>query len=596
VALDGLFLHFIRREIEARALGARVEKIAQPTREELILHLRGREGGRRLLISGGAMGPRIHFVAEPPENPKTPPMFCMLLRKHLAGARLAAVRQVGLDRILMLDFEGADELGDPAAFTIIIEIMGRHSNVIVTDGEGKILDAIRRVDITTSRVRQVLPGMRYVLPPGQDKLSLLEKSPEELVARIKSAKEQELSKAISDNLEGFSALTAREAAFYTGRGAEITNTAMTDEQAGRLGFYFRDAAGALQEERPAPTMVLEPDGRPRDVCCFAVRQYGAAMLTREYPDCSVLLERFYQDRDRAERLRQRSGDLLNLLASTSDRIARKLASQREELIACKDRDRLRERGDIISANLYAIQKGDNSATLQNFYDEAGGEVTIELDPMLTPAQNAQRCYGLYRKADTAEKHLTRLIAEGERELEYVDSVFDALTRADGEAELSAIRGELAASGYLRRASKGGVSAKSGPKPQKLTPLRFVSSDGFLILCGRNNIQNDRLTIKESEKTDLWLHTQKIPGSHVIVEAKGRQVPDSTIEQAAAIAAFHSKGRGSSRVPVDYTQVRNVRKPAGAKPGMVIYETYRTVIADPDEELVRSLRDNYTGPQ
>ncbi len=588
MALDGIFLHFLTQELQS-FLGARVDKIVQPSREEVILHLRGREASGKLLLSGGAAAPRVHFMEDVPENPKTPPMFCMLLRKRLGGGRLTGVKQMGLDRILRLEFEARNELGDPVTLFVILEIMGRHSNLIVTEEDGKIIDAIRRVDITTSRVRQVLPGMTYVLPPSQNKISLLEVEPFAILERLRNGREVELSKALMEHVEGFSQLVCREAAHFATRGGEVLATQLTPEQAERLSFYLAGVAGSLEKGTPTPTMILEPDGRPKDFCCLPVHQYGVAMITRDYPNCSSLLESFYADRERMERVRQRSGDLLNLLAATFDRITRKLAYQREELIQCADREQLRQKGDLISANLYHIRQGDTTVRVENFYHPGGEELEIELDPRLTPVQNAQRYYAGYRKADTAEKYLKQLITQGEEELTYVDSVFDALTRADGETELDTIRQELRDSGYLRRSHRS-TQGKKQPKIQKLPYLRYRSSDGYLILCGRNNLQNDRLTSKEAEKQDLWLHTQKIPGSHVIIRGVGEDIPNATLEEAAAIAAYNSKGRASSKVPVDYTRVRNVRKPNGSKPGMVIYETYHTILAEPDEELVRSLEE------
>ena len=582
--LDGIFLHFLSREIEEKALGARVEKIAQPSREELVLQLRGKTGTHKLLLCGGASNPRLHFVDKAPENPQTPPMFCMLLRKRLGGARLIAVRQIGLDRILQIDFAAHNELGDPVGLTVAIEIMGRHSNVMVMEEDRKILDCLRRVDIETSRVRQVLPGMRYVLPPTQNKINLLEHPPEDVIAALQSRRDISLEKALMEQLEGFSTLACREAVHFAARGADITVGEMTPQQAERLTFYLREVRGLLCAGSPNPVMVLEKEGRPRDFSALQVRQYGASMLVKEYAGCSALLESFFAERDRVERIRQRSGDLLTLLANFSERAARRVAAQREELEQCKSREQLKQKGDLISANIYGINKGDTVARVQNFYAQDGAEIDIELDPFLAPAQNAQRYYTLYRKADTAEKHLTARIAQGEEEIAYLDSVFDALTRAEGSAELDAIRNELASGGYLRRAA----TAKKAVKEQKLPPLRYRSSDGFIILCGRNNVQNDTLTLKEAKKTDLWLHTKIIAGSHVIIQTRGEEVPERTIHQAAAIAAYNSKGRDSSKVPVDYCPVRNVRKPSGAKPGMVIYDSYRTILADPDKELVGAL--------
>ena len=584
--MDGATLRQIKNEIEGVALGARVDRIAQPTREELILHLRWRGGSGKLLLSAGANSARVHFTENVPENPKTPPMFCMLLRKHLLSAKLLAVRQFGMDRILFLDFEAQNELGDIITITIACEIMGRHSNIIAITQEGKVIDSIKRVDFETSRVRQILPGIVYELPPAQNKLSIVEITSDEIIARMKNGRDIELSKAIMEILQGMSPLPCREIAHYATRGVERVISELSDDEWLRLRFMLEQASQSLRDNTAIPVMVTEPEpsGRPRDFSFMQINQYGAAMATKQYESFSILLDAFYARRDLMERQKQRSLDLLKLIANTSDRIARKLAAQKEELAECAQRETLRIYGDLITANIHLIQKGDNSAVLQNYYDPNYTEIEIPLDIRLTPAQNAQRYYAQYRKADTAEKMLHKLVEQGEAELLYIESVFDVLTRAETAADLDAIRAELAQGGYVRAFVQKGRNKKE----EKLAPLRFVSTDGFTILTGRNNIQNDRLTLRESRGNDIWLHTQKIPGSHTIILSQGVEVPKSTIEQACIIAAYHSKARESSKVPVDFTQVRNVKKPNGAKPGMVIYDHYETVIIDPDEDLVKRL--------
>ena len=584
MALDGIFLSRVKAEIEAVAVGARVDKIAQPSREEIILHLRWRGGSGKLLLAASPQSPRVHWVQDAPENPKAPPMFCMLLRKHLMGGKLAEIKQVSLDRILQFKFESTNELGDPVDIFVVIEIMGKHSNIILVGQDNRIIDAIKRVNAETSSVRQVLPGMHYALPPAQDKLNLLEAGPAEIIQRLRIGKDIEFSKALCDTLEGTSPIVGREIAHYTTRGEERAVSEITAEQWTRLEFFLSDMIQKCKSGECVPTMVLEPEGRPRDFSYIPIRQYGTAMLTREYESCCALLDTFYAQRDRTERVRQRSGDLLKLIANTSDRIARKLQNQREELKECAKREELKIKGDLISANLYVLQKGDSKAIVQNFYDENGGMVEIELDMLLTPAQNAQRYYSLYRKADTAEKMLQKLIVQGEEEFAYIDTVFDALTRASGEAELEALRQELAAEGYIRRSK-----AAKHKREEKLPPLKYRSVDGFTILTGRNNLQNDKLTLKDSNNTDIWLHTQKIPGSHTVIVTEGREVPKTTLEQAGIIAAYNSKARESAKVPVDFTLVRYVKKPAGAKPGKVIYDKFETIIVTPNEELVRSLQ-------
>lgn len=584
MALDGAFLSLLREEIERSVLDARIDKIYQPSKEEIILLLRGREGAHRLLLSANASGARVHFTKETVENPKSPPMFCMLLRKYLGSGRLVAVRQQGMDRILFLDFETYNELSDRVTVTLAVEIMGRHSNIIVLDQNGKIIDAIKRVNEDMSSVRMILPGLIYELPPAQDKLSLLRDDISEIVARVKNGRDGELSKCILGAVEGVSPLLTREMADYVTRGEHKFKSELADAQYDRLFFSLSQVRKVLAEHQPTPTMVLDLEGKPKDFSFVEIRQYGHMMLTREYETLSSLLDDFYRERDRMERMKQRSHDLLKFIVNLNDRIVRKLDLQRQELAQSKNRERLKICGDLLSANLYQLQKGMSLARLENFYEEGAPEVEIPLDPALTPVQNAQKYYAEYRKADTAEKKLKELIEQGERELVYVDSIFDAITRTNSESELAAIKAELAEGGYIKN-----IRARK-QKPEKLKPKRYRSSDGFTILVGRNNVQNDELTLRTARGNDMWLHTQKIPGSHTIILSEGKEISDRAIEQAAVIAAFNSRAQDSAQVPVDYTPVRYVKKPNGAKPGMVIYETYRTAYVTPQRELVEALEE------
>ena len=580
MAFDGIFLSKIKEEIAA-CTDSRVDRIHQPAREELILTLRARGGARRLLLSANASSPRVHFTEHAPENPQNPPMFCMLLRKKLSGARLAAVRQHHLDRILFLDFEATNELGDPVVLTLSAEIMGRHSNLILSEG-GRIVDAIKRVDVTTSSVRQVLPGLAYTLPPQSGKLNLAAASPREALARIAESGSLPLAKAVLNTVEGVSPLVAREIAYDAALGREATFDTLTAEERLRLERGLGRIRRVL-EGQGQPTMLLDASGKPMEFTFFEVKQYGSQARCVPYESYSALADAFFAGRDIMERMKQRSADLHKLLNITCERVARKLQAQLEDLKRCQDREELKRKGDLISANLYQLQKGDRAARVVDFYSEDQREVEIPLDPRYTPAQNAARYYNEYKKADTAEKKLRELIASGRQELEYLDSVQDVLARAETNAELSAIREELTQAGYLRP-----VRGARGMKPQRLGPLEFRSSDGYTIYCGRNNLQNERLTLRESRNYDLWLHVQKIPGSHTVVVSQGGPIPERTIEEAAVIAAYHSKARNSSKVPVDYVIIKNVKKIPGAKPGMVTYQGYQTAIVDPDEQLVERL--------
>lgn len=582
MALDGVFLSFIKAELQD-AVGSRIDKIHQPSREEVVLTLRHRSGSAKLLISTGAGSPRLHFTKVTLENPKAPPMFCMLLRKYLGSGKLTAVRQLGLDRVLYLDFETINELGDLVMVTLAVEIMGRHSNLIVVGQDGRIIDAIKRVDPEMSSVRPVLPQMPYVLPPVQDKLSLLEADNQAVLAAVEAyPKDQELSKVLVGILQGISPVFAREAVFYACRGAEVLRSELTEAQKERLSFFLNRVREDLRAGTPHMTMALDLNGTPKDFCFTEIHQYGAAMLTKPYETASELLDDFYSRRDQISRMKQRSNDLLKLIVNRTERTQRKLDAQRQELAECGERDTLKVYGDLLNSNLYRMEKGLELVTVENYYDQ-NRPVTIRLDPALSPSQNAQRYYNEYRKAATAEKMLTDLIAQAEQELVYLDSVFDEVTRTTGESELLEIREELIDGGYLRNYHRKNLKQLK-PKP----PLRFRSSDGFTILCGRNNKQNDRLSMKEARNHDIWLHTHNIPGSHVIIVTNGEAVPDRTVEEAAVIAATHSKAAESRQVPVDYTEIRNVHKPNGAKPGMVIFENYQTAYITPDQALVERL--------
>ena len=590
MALDGALLRQIKHELEGCLIGSRVDKIHQFSREEMVFVLRLREpaadGARsaKLYLSAGADSPRLHLTSSSFENPKSPPMFCMLMRKHLGSAKLLEIRQVGLDRILHLIFETRNEMGDLIELTVAIEIMGRHSNIILIDENGRVIDSIKRIDDTMSSVRPILPGVRYTLPPAQDKLDLITSTPEQIEQRLIEGKDTPLSKALLAAVQGVSPIVCREVANYVFVGDDRVISQMTPDHFDRLRFFLSRVILMARDYTGTPTSVIDSRKKPMDFSFLDIHQYGGSMFTRTYDSYSQLLDDFYTQRDNIQRMRHRSSDLLKVLANTADRIARKLSLQQKELADCSDRETWKIYGDLISTNLYSIQKGDRTARLINFYDEAQSEVVIPLDPRKTPAQNAQKYYGEYRKADTAEKKLRELIEEGQQEAVYIDSIFDALTRAQTNDELTAIRAELVEQGYLR---KKGSAAKKGKEP-KLAPKRYRSDDGFTILVGRNNVQNDQLTLKEARGRDYWFHTKNIPGSHTIVVSDGQEVPDSTLHQAAILAAVNSKAAESSQVPVDYTLIKNVKKPRGAKPGMVIYVSYQTAYVTPDLELEKRL--------
>ncbi|WOC33612.1 MULTISPECIES: Rqc2 family fibronectin-binding protein [Caproicibacterium] len=581
MALDGAFLRHIKKEIESTALGTKVDKVYQPNRDELFLFLRGRNGTYKLLLSARANSARIHFVEGTPENPKYPPMLCMLLRKRLSGARLVQIRQLGLERALLLDFDGTNELGDTVRLTLAVEIMGRYSNVIFVDGDGKIIDALKRVDAEMSSERLVLPGLTYHLPPPQEKLCLLDAEPEQILARIRSLPaDMELQKALLRTLQGVSPVVCRELQFQIGGEQSVTIHDLSAEQQKACVAALTKLRKIILEISGQPVIVMGPE-KPFDFSFLPIRQYGSAAKGNVKPTFSALLDSFYGDRDRIERMHVKSQDLLRILATASERLSRKINHQRAELQQCEKRDEMRTRGDLLNANLYRIPKGSASVSVENFYEPNQPPLNIQLDPSLSPSQNAQKYYKAYRKASTAQKMLTVQIAQAKEELAYLDSVQEELSRAELERDLNEIRAELTEQGYIRR-KKG----KHG-KEQLMQPLHFQTSDGFTVLVGRNNRQNDQLTLKQAHKNDVWFHTQKIPGSHVILVTQGREPTEIALAEAAGLAAFHSRGKDSAQVPVDYTLVRYVSKPQGAKPGMVIYVRQKTLYVTPDAEFVKS---------
>lgn len=576
MALDGAFLYAVRQEMNC-LIGARVEKIHQPAREEIIISMRTREGGYKVLISASADRARVHLTEVQPENPKVPPMFCMLLRKRLGSGKLLAIRQDGLERVLYLDFSCINELGDVVQITLACEIMGRYSNLILIDENGKIIDSIKRVDSEMSSKRLVLPGMIYETPPRDERLNFLSCTQNALRDTLKACSGS-LPKMLLNSLEGVSPVLTREWAFYTGRGADCRTETMTEDMYDRLLYAIGRTKTMLTEGECHFTIASTKEGQLKDFSFMPLHQYGTLMVTKEMPSACALLDHFYAQRDRAARMKQRANDLFRLLVQTTERTSRRISSQTEELEQCREKDSLRRKADLISANLYRIKKGDTEAVIEDFYEPDCPTVTIDLDPRLTPPQNAQRYYSAYKKACTAEKILAEQIAAGKSELLYLDSLLDVLTRAETENDLEQLRLELSEQGYVRAARL------KGKPPKSLPPMEYVSSEGYKILVGRNNKQNDKLTLKDAEKLDIWLHTQNIAGSHVIIRAGGEEVPLKTIIEAASLAAYHSKAQTSAQVPVDYCLVKYVKKPAGAKPGMVIFSNQHTVYVTPPDDL------------
>ena len=573
--LDAICLQGVVGELAPQLTGSRIEKIQQPARDQIILLLRG---SRRLFLNAGANQPRIHLTEQLRDNPSQPPMFCMLLRKHLSGGIIESVRQEPLERVVTLTVLASDEMGERSRFTLVWEGMPRRANLILCDRDGRIIDCLRRVDLEAEQDRQVLPGLFYRLPTRQDKRSPLSVTEEKFAALLgRAAPDAPLDGWLLDTFTAISPLVARE---LTVRACGSTDAPVS--QGNALWDVFSRWQRDVNENTFTPTLIKR-NGSLADFTYGPVTQYGTYAETEVYDSFSHLLDDFYEKREQAERVKQKGRDLLKTATTARDRVRRKLAAQEKELAACLDRDHLRICGELITANLYRMERGQSRLTAQNYYDENCADVDIPLDVRLSPQENAARYFKQYAKAKTAEKYLTAQLQRGREELQYLESVLQELAQAESEQDFNDIRTELTDGGYLRGRGKKQPGFQRASKPRE-----FRSSAGLRILVGRNNRQNDRLTTKDADKRDIWLHTQKIHGSHVILCTGGAEPDEQSLMEAASLAAYFSQAQGSTKVPVDYTPVKFVKKSAGAKPGMVVYTTYQTMLADPDEELVKRL--------
>ena len=577
MAYDAGMLRAVLREINREiGEGAKLEKVYQPSRDEVTLTLRMGKAIRRLVVNAGTSSPRVCLSDLSRENPTVAPTFCMLLRKHLAGARLLRAEQIGFERAARFVFAGYDEMGYASEKTLVAEVMGKYSNLMLLDGEGKITAVLRPVDFTTSRVRQVLPGMKYELPPPQDKTSPLDETREWFFARYaENPPETPLDKYIVATYLGTSRQAAQEIAYRAGGIDATVGNTTADAAWGVFSTWFAD----LDAGRGTPTLVSSPDGTPVDFAYFSETYRGAGYTNTEYSDFAGLFDAFFAERDRVERTRQRAQDLFRLLSAAQARLNRKLEAQTEELADTARGEEYRRTGDLIIANLYRLRRGDRIVSLIDYTVDPPAEVTVELDPRLSPSDNAERFYKHYRKAKTAKGILTEQIARCRDEIEYLASVESFLDRAETEQDLTDIRDELYRAGYASRMKNYAPSKQN--KPSK--PTETVTPGGYRVLIGRNNLQNDHLTFRVAARNDLWFHAKGVPGSHVILLCNGEEPSAEDYTFAASLAAGYSKANvaGGATVPVDYTRVSNVKKPAGARPGFVIYKTNYTAFVLPE---------------
>ena len=570
--LDAICLQGLTKELQTVLPGAKIDKVQQPERDMILLTLRGKSGSCRLLIAAGTGNARLHLTQASFENPAEPPMFCMLLRKHLVGARIASLEQPEHERMLVMELETYDDLGFSARKKLVVEMMGRSSNLILVDSDGRILDCMRRMDFGGDALRSLLPGMIYRMPPKQTKPNLFALTGEERREKIRSADpDRPVEKWLMESFSGLSPLICRELGFRCGGDYET------------LPALLEAFLESVEEGELRPYLFYEGKN-PLDFSFMDLRQYGSEIRREKPASFSEMLDRFYTGRDRLAQQHRRAHDLTKTVKTLRDRQQRKLAGQGEEYRRTEEREQIRKTAELITANLYHIRKGDRVLRCQDYYDPECPEIEIPLDPLKSPQQNAAALYREYNKLKAAREHLDRLIREGEVRLDYLNSVLALIEEADSEKDLADLRRELVETGIIR--------APRTRKPERgksQAPLRFRSDDGFEILVGRNNLQNDELTTKLGRRTDYWLHTQRIHGSHVLIRCEGENPSVTAITQAAVIAAYYSQGRGGGKLPVDYTMLRFVRKPSGAMPGKVIYTDYSTVTVESDEELVRRLQ-------
>ena len=571
MAFDAYFLTAVLEEVRQKCIGARVDKIHQPSRDTLILHLRGRESREKLLFAANPTAPRLHLTSASPENPAEPPMFCMLLRKHLLGAKLAEITQPPMERAATFTFDCTDEMGFPVQKKLVAELMGRTCNLYLLGPDGRILDCLRRIGLDESARRPALPGLNYQEPEPVRKENPL--IVQDYVNLLTEPGADILSDRLMDTLGGLSPLVCREAALFAAGSTDARISSLdVDSTADKLGLFFHEHLN-----HPKPYVYTLADGTPKQFAFCPIRQYGGCQEAESF---GALLDSFYTLRDRKDAMRQKSQAVRKTVQNLCTRLTRKMALQEKELEATYDRERLRQLGDILTANIHRISKGQTKIVCEDFYDENMAPVEIPLSPILSPQQNAAKFYKDYARMKNAEKELTHQLSLGETELSYLKSVLDELNRAQTDAELEEIKQELQEQGYLRAEGN-----RKRPRQGKLAPMRFASTDGYPIYVGRNNRQNEELTFRLARKDDIWCHASKVHGSHVIISCGGATPPDDTITQAAQLAAYYSETGDGQNVPVDVTPVKQVKKIPGGKPGMVIYHTYKTVIANPYPDIV-----------
>ncbi len=583
MAFDGITVSAIKAEIEDKILGGRIDKVYQPEKDEIILGIRSMGQAYKLLLTSNASNPKFHFTQTNPSNPMTPPLFCMVMRKHLQSGKIIKIEQPDFDRILNIYVESLNELGDYSVKKLVLEIMGRHSNIILTDENNTILDCIKHIGHDTSSVREVLPGREYTLPPSQGKINTLELDDNNFKEVLGNNPSFEIQSVIYKNYTGISPIAASEICYRANVNGSTPVEALTDIQKEVIFNEFAKLVEDIKANRFYPESITNEKGKTIDFSPIEMSQFNGFEI-KKYTSISELIESFYANRDFAYRIGQKTQDLRKLITQNIERCIRKKDIQMQTLRSIKNRDELRLKGELLTANIYSIKKGMTTVELPNYYSENQELVAIELDSNKSPSENAQKYYKSYNKAKRTFEALKDQIKSNDEELAYLESVLTSVNNCTDEQDVKEIRRELREEGYVKK-----VKNQKDKSKKHSVPLHFISQDGFDIYVGKNNIQNDELTLKFARPRDIWMHTKNIPGSHVIIVANGHTIPDTTLNEGAMLSAFYSKAKNSSKVPVDYTEKKNVKKPNGSKPGFVIYETNKTAYITTSEEEIKKIR-------
>ncbi|MCH5212341.1 MAG: NFACT family protein [Oscillospiraceae bacterium] len=575
MALDAVAISALTGELQC-LVGGRIDKIHQPERDEIVIHVRTREDSYRLVLSASPAHPRIHLTSAAKKNPAVAPLFCMLLRKHIGSGKITAIEQTDFERIVKISVESYDELGDLTTKQLIIEIMGRYSNIILVSGDNRIIDSAKHVDESLSSVREILPGGIYEAPPPQAKKSLTDFTAEDKLSFDRPGK---ADKALIGCIAGISPLTAREIIYSVYGTTDIVAENVNTNRAAGIKLAVLKLAGDVRGGCFTPCMITDKNtGKIIEFSAVDIKQYEDLAEIEYYDSMNELVDAFYMKRDMHERMRQKSADLTKLLNTGIERTAKKIGVLERTLKDAARLDDYKINGDLLTANIYRMEEGMKSIEVENFYDPECRTVKIALDPAMSPSQNAQRYYKKYNKAKTALTEAAKQLEAGRADLLYIESTLTMIENAESVEDINAIRTELIEQGYIQRK----INVNKRKKKEQSKPMHFVSSDGFDIYVGRNNTQNDYLTLRYANNSDIWFHTKDIHGSHTVIKlGLDKDVPKTTILEAAQLAAYYSKARESAQVPVDYTEIKNVKKPNGAKPGMVIYDRYNTVYVKPE---------------